>query len=300
MSSGRSRLPGTAIDGTTRIVGVIGDPIAHTLSPPMHNAALAAQGLGWVYVPFRVSSEHLGDAVRAVRALNSTGLNVTIPHKVGVLDFLDELDESARLIGAVNTIVNRDGRLIGYNTDGAGFLRSMRADAGADPRGRNVLLLGAGGAARAIGVQLVLAGAARVDIANRTYAKAQALADHLVQAAGGNARAFALNDLTPSLLGEYDIIVHTTSWGMAPEADVPPLIPVAALNPETLVCDIVYTPRETTLLRAAKARGCSVLEGLGMLVHQAALAYELWTGHDAPVDVMYKVLRSKLAERESD
>lgn len=293
-------MPGMVIDGTTRIAGVIGDPVAHTLSPPMHNAAFTALGLAWVYVPFRVAPERLGDAVRAVRALNLAGLNVTIPHKVAVLDFLDELDESARLIGAVNTIVNRDGRLIGYNTDGAGFLRSLRVDAGAEPRGRSVLLLGAGGAARAIGVQLALEGAARIDIANRTVDRAKALADHLIQSVGVQARAYGLSDLGPHLVGGYDIVIHTTSWGMAPEADVAPLITTEALNAKTLVCDIVYTPRETSLLRAARERGCQVLEGLGMLVHQAALAFELWTGERAPVDVMYNVLESKLAERETD
>lgn len=291
---------GTVIDGTTRVAGVIGDPVAHTLSPPMHNAAFASQGLGWVYVPFRVAPEHLGEAVRAVRALNLAGLNVTIPHKVAVLEYLDELDESARLIGAVNTIVNKGGRLIGYNTDGAGFLRSLRSDAGTEPRGRSLLLVGAGGAARAIGVQLVLEGASRVDVANRTYEKAKDLAQHLTQGAGGKSRAYALDELTPQVLRGYDVIVHTTSWGMAPQADVPPLISSDALSPDTLVCDIVYTPRETTLLRAAKAQGCRVLEGLGMLVHQAALAYELWTGQRAPVDVMYSVLETKLAERETD
>lgn len=286
--------------GSTRVAGVIGDPIAHTLSPPMHNAAFASQGLDWVYVPFRVTPNRLGEAVAAVRAMNLAGLNVTIPHKVNMLGYLDELDQSARLIGAVNTVVNRDGVLVGYNTDGAGFLRSLRLDAQTEPKGRNVLLLGAGGAARAIGVQLVLDGAVRVDIANRTYAKAETLAAYLTQQVGGQSEPYALGSLTPQVLAAYDIVVHTTSWGMAPNADVPPLVPAQAFAPETLVCDIVYTPRQTTLIRSAAERGCRVLEGLGMLVHQAALAYELWTGQDAPVDVMYTVLRKKLEQRESD
>lgn len=292
---------GITITGATRVAGVIGDPVTHTLSPPMHNAAFRHQGLDWVYVPYHVSPENLGVAVAAVRAMRISGLNVTIPHKVSIVAHLDDLDQSARLIGAVNTIANHDGTLVGYNTDGAGFLRSLRIDADFEPRGRKVLLLGAGGAARAIGVQLVLDGAARVDVANRTLLRAQELASHLVDVVGGTSRAHALTDLGEKLLTGYDLIVHTTSWGMAPNSDVPPLIAPEALSPSTLVSDIVYTPKETSLLRAARSRGCPVLEGLGMLVHQAALAYELWTGHTAPVDVMYDVLRDRLAQkRESD
>lgn len=285
------------ITGATRVVGVIGDPIAHSLSPPMHNAAFKEEGLDWVYVPFHVRAESLAAAVEGLRAIGLVGFNVTVPHKVAIVPLLDELDQSARLIGAVNTVVRRDGRWVGYNTDGLGFLRSLQTEAGFEPNGQRVLLLGAGGAARAIGVQLALEGAACVDVANRTYARAVELVSHLGDATGVASHAYDLEQLTPGLTAQYDAIVHTTSWGMAPNSQVPPLLQPELLKPNTLVCDIVYTPQETSLLQAAKARGCPTLPGLGMLVHQAAAAFEMWTEHRAPVDVMYNVLKESLAQR---
>lgn len=285
------------LTGAARVVGVIGDPIAHSLSPPMHNAAFAALGMEWVYVPFHVRSEALGAAVAGLAALGVVGFNVTVPHKVAIVRYLDDVDPGARLMGAVNTVVRRDGGWTGYNTDGLGFLRSLRTEAGFEPRGRRILLVGAGGAARAVGVQLALEGAERVDVANRTYERAAALAELLRAQTGVAARPYALSELHPAVTQDYDAVVHTTSWGMAPHADVPPLVPADALHPHQLVCDIVYTPEETSLLRAARARGCRVLPGMGMLVHQAAAAFELWTGRTAPVDVMYNELRKCLQRR---
>lgn len=249
-----------------------------------------------VYVPLHVKPKDLGAAVEAIRALNLVGVNVTIPHKVAIVPHLDTLSEHARFVGAVNTVVNRDGVLEGHNTDGAGFVRSLRKEAQFEPRGRRLLILGAGGAAQAIAVQLALEGASELIIANRTFEKAVQLAE-LVERAGGRARAVAFNELTAQVVAECDAVVHTTSWGMAPESDVPPIIPAEMLHADLLVCDIVYTPRETSLLRAARERGCAVLPGLGMLVEQAALAFELWTGVEAPVDAMRETLEQVLAER---
>lgn len=285
------------LSGTTRVVGVIGDPVAHSLSPGMHNAAYAAQGLDQVYVAFHVLPERLEQAVQGIRALGLAGVNVTIPHKQNIIPFLDELATSARLIGAVNTVVNRNGILIGHNTDGAGFLESLRTEAGFTPEKCRVLILGAGGAARAIGVQLALSGAARVDIANRTVERAAKLAGFLSAELNVASAAYGLASLTPALTEPYDLLVQTTSWGMAPHDDVPPLLDPEALHPHALIADIVYTPQETSLLRAARERGCRTLEGLGMLVHQAALAHELWTGQKAPVAVMYTALKEQLARR---
>ena len=292
-----------AIDGRTRVVGVFGDPVEHTLSPPMQNRAFAAMGLPYVYVPWHVSAEHLADAVAAIRALRLKGVNVTIPHKVAVLDLLDEVTSQARLIGAVNTIENRDGRLIGHNTDASGFLRSLVEETGVNPQGRRFLLLGAGGAARAIAVQLLLSGARSLVLANRSLARAQQLCHFLNGLVSQtHVEAVALDTTSKGFLralGDADILVNTTSAGMYPYHNEPPLLPGALLRSELLVCDIVYTPRRTALLREAERVVCRVLPGLGMLAHQGALAIEIWTGKQAPVQLMMETLNEELAGREA-
>lgn len=285
------------LSGRTRVAGVFGDPVEHSLSPPMHNAAFAALGLDWVYVPFHVKPEALPAAVRGVAALGMAGVNVTVPHKVAVLDHLDEVDDEARLIGAVNTIVHRAGRLIGYNTDGRGFLRSLEREGATAPKGSSVVILGAGGAAQAIACSLALHGAARVTIANRTPEKARALARRIAPYARAEGISLDPFELAPRL-AEADILVHTTSLGMYPHHDVLPAVPPELLSPGTLVCDIVYTPRETSLIAAARARGCRVVTGEGMLAYQGAIAFELWTGREAPEEVMLETLRALLAARE--
>lgn len=289
----------TSITGRTRVVGIFGDPVEHSLSPPMHNRAFSELGLDWVYVPFHVVPERLPAAVEAIRALSLAGVNVTVPHKVSVVPYLDRLSDEARLIGAVNTIVNHDGELEGQNTDGVGFVRSLRREADFDPRGRSILIVGAGGAAQAIAVRLAVEGAGELLIANRTPEKAEALAD-LVRRAGGAARAIPLSALARADVGACEALVHTTSWGMAPHDDVPPVVDPSLFHRDLLVCDIVYTPRQTSLLAAAAERGCRTLPGLGMLVEQAAVAFELWTGEAAPVAVMRKALEDALARRSKE
>lgn len=287
------------LSGKTKVVGVFGDPVEHSLSPSMHNAAFAALDLDWVYVPFHVKPEALCDAVRGVAALGMAGVNVTVPHKVRVMEHLDEIDDEARLIGAVNTIVNRSGRLVGYNTDGRGFLRSLKRQGGAEPKGARVVILGAGGAAQAIACSLALHGAARVTVANRTRSKAEALADRISAHTSAEGVSLEAKELAPKL-AEADILVHTTSLGMYPHHDVPPAVPPELLSPTTLVCDIVYTPRETSLIAAARSRGCRVVTGEGMLAYQGAIAFELWTGREAPEKVMLERLRAHLAARDGD
>ena len=276
-------------------LGIIGHPVAHSLSPAMQGAALRARGIDARYEAWDTPPDVLAERVASLREPGSLGANVTIPHKVAVLPLLDEVDPLARAIGAVNTIVNRDGRLAGHNTDAPGFVAALRADAGFGPQGRSFLLLGAGGAARGIAFGLAEAGAARIAIANRTAARASTLAaetarfspDCKVEAVawGGSAAG-------------YDCIVNCTSIGMegtGTEAEAP--CDVASASPGTLVVDIVYAPAETTALAAAKAAGLRVLGGLPMLVHQGALSFTLWTGAEAPVEVMRAAAETALAER---
>lgn len=285
------------LSGSTTVVGVIGDPVSHSLSPAMHNAAFGRLGIDWVYVPFHVKPEHVETAVRSIVALGLRGFNVTVPHKVAVMQYLDEIDREARLIGAVNTIVNDGGRLVGYNTDGRGFLRSLERQGGRSVQGAGVLIVGAGGSARAIACAAALAGAAQVKIANRTPEKAEVLARLVREQAGVPAEAVALDpgEALARALGEADIVVHTTSVGMYPRHDVPPVIDVSLLRRDAFVCDIVYRPRETSLIKAAAARGLGVLTGEGMLAYQGAIALELWTGLEAPDELMLETLRERLA-----
>jgi len=286
------------VNAHTRICGIIGDPVEHSLSPVMHNAAFHARGINYVYVAFRVPASRLGAAVAAIRHLNLVGVNVTIPHKEAVLEHLDEVSEEARLMGAVNTIVRRDDRLIGYNTDGEGFLRALRA-AGFVPAGRSVLLLGAGGAARAVAVALARAGAAAIAVANRTPARAERLAAWLADGLGVAARAVpwpGRDGVGPGreALAGADLVVHATPLGTYPDTSTGPDLAYEVLRPGQFVFDLVYNPPETTFLARARAVGARVVSGLEMLIHQGALAFELWTDQSPPLDTMRAALREAL------
>lgn len=298
LMAGESPAPG--ISGHTRVFGVMGYPVAHSLSPLMHNRAFAVRGYPGVYVPLPVHPQQVEAAVAGIRALGLAGVNVTVPHKQAVMPFLDEVSLKARRIGAVNTIINRDGRLLGENTDGQGFLRSFQEELGRDFRSSRVVILGAGGAARALAVELLMAGVSRLLIANRTEARARALVADLKTWNEGPARVDALGLQDERLAGEVrqaDVVIQASSWGMSPHDDAPSLIPPEWLQPGTAVCDIVYTPAETGLLKAARERGCPTLAGLGMLLHQGAAAFELWTGLPAPVAEMRQVLEERLYGR---
>ncbi len=270
-----------------RVFALIGHPVAHSVSPLMHNEAFGELGLNCCYLAFDVKVDDLAAAVKAIRALGLGGANITIPHKEGVLPYLDEVEEQAGLIGAVNTVVNREGRLIGYNTDAPGFLESLRADAGFDPAGSRVVILGAGGAARAVAYALALGGVESLGIFNRNPSRAEALARDISRSAAceletGDLQGIALR----RALARADLLVNATSAGMHPHTDEVPLPDPAALRPGLIVYDLVYNPRKTRLLLEAEARGCRVFNGIGMLVYQGALAFELWTGRKAPVAVM--------------
>jgi shikimate dehydrogenase len=247
-------------------------------------------GLDFAYLAFDVAPEQLKVAVGSIRALGLRGVNVTIPHKVAVMAYLDELSEEARLIGAVNTIVNENGRLIGYNTDGIGYLTALRNEANFDVAGKQVLLLGAGGAARAVAGQMALHGAAHVTIAARDVSKAQELADHLASFAKTSACSIREAE---TLENGYALIVNTTPVGMHPHVEQVPF-DTSCLQAGQLVSDLIYNPRETRFLQEATARGCRTHGGLGMFIHQGAHAFHLWTGMEAPVDVMRETVESYL------
>lgn len=283
------------LNGQTRVAGVIGWPVRHSLSPPMHNAAFAALGLNWVYVPFAVHPDRIACAIQAVRALDLGGLNVTIPHKLAVLPYLDEISEEARTLGAANTIVNLEGHLVGYNTDGEGFLRSLR-EIGEDVTGRSVALIGAGGSARSIALAVSRAGASHLSIINRTVEKAQALVE-MVRGALPEAQVAAVALDAPgaaAAVREARVVIDSTAVGMHPNHEVEPVIPPQWLHAEQTVCDLTYNPRVTVLLKAAAARGSRTLDGTGMLVHQGALAFEYWTGQPVPIEAMRDALLRSL------
>ena len=274
------------MSGETKLCGIIGDPIEHTMSPAMHNAAFKKLGLNYLYLPFRVKSEDVGKAIDGMRALNIRGLNVTIPHKLRIIPLLDKLDPVAKEIGAVNTIVNDDGVLKGYNTDATGFIQTM-VGGGIDPKGKNVVILGAGGASRAVSFVLAERGASLV-ILNRLLELdwAQELAKWISGTFGKQVEALELKEKNLAMvMKKADIVVNATSVGMSPEIDETPL-PFSLLRRDLVVCDIVYNPAKTRLLREAGLAGARILSGLNMLVWQGALAFEKWTGRQAPVETM--------------
>lgn len=265
------------VTGRTRVAGVIGDPVRHSRSPALHNAAFAAAGLDWVYVAFEVGEGEVPSALAGMRSLGLAGLNVTMPHKQAVADAVDVLTPDAQALDAVNTVVPVEGRLVGHNTDGAGFLDSLVLDAGVEVAGRRCLVLGAGGAARAVVRALAGAGAAEVVVVNRT------------PAAGERAAALAgsIGRLGTELdVGDADLVVNATPLGMGARAGELPCDPGRLRGAGQVVVDLVYDPLETAWLAAARTAGATTVDGLGMLVRQAAHAFTLWTGIEAPVEAM--------------
>jgi len=275
------------------LVGIFGYPIAHTRSPAMHNAAFRALKLNWYYLPFAVTPDGLADAVRAIRVLGLAGVNLTIPHKERVLPYLDGVSAEARLIGAVNTVVNRGERLIGHNTDGRGFLQALRAEWNESLRGQGVCLLGAGGAARAVAVALVRAGISRLFIANRGLERARAMS-RLVHGRSVKVGAIPLSDgAVRHAAEECRYLVNSTAIGLHPSD--PRLVSPEVVGCFPYVCDLIYQPAVTPLLRDAKSAGCHTMNGLGMLVYQGALSFELWTGRKAPIAVMMRAAKANPA-----
>jgi shikimate dehydrogenase len=286
------RTDGT-ISAATKLCAVIGNPVGHSLSPALHNAAFNALGLDFVYVAFRV--EDLKSAISGMRALqNFRGMSVTIPHKIEIIDYLDDVAEVDRFIGSVNTVINDDGRLYGFGTDGPGALKAI-LDAGVNLDGKNVLILGAGGASRAIA--FTLARSAPLDTLvildiNEPVMKALAT-DLMAGTAVPIATAYLDNTAIATRVPAADIIINCTPVGMHPNEDAT-LIPAELFNKHQVVFDVVYTPLETRFLREAASQGCRVISGVEMFINQAVLQFERFTGESAPVEVMRQVVMERL------
>ncbi len=264
------------VNAQTQLYGILGNPVDHSLSPLIHNTLFHELNLNSVYLAFRVEKESLGLAFEAIRSLGIRGVNVTIPHKEAVLEFVDEIPEDIdRSVGALNTVVNRDGKLYGYNTDGSGFLIALKEELDFNPAGKNVLLLGAGGGARGAAFSLARARAEKILIHNRTSERAEGLVNYL-------AEYFPENDIQMmdswALLKKekIDLVVNATSQGMRDSDEIS--FNLKLLNTKASVYDLIYSPKETKLFKLAKSLGLPCANGLGMLATQAALSFELWTG----------------------
>lgn len=278
-------------DFSAELVACFGQPVRENPTGVMQEAAFRELGLNWRYLTIEVSPENLQAAVDGARALSFRGLNFTIPHKVAVIRHLDHIAADAALIGAVNTVRVEKGRLIGENTDGKGFLRGLRLDPGIDPAGKTAIVLGAGGAARAIVTELALAGAADILVLNRSRARGESMTADLAAKTKASIR-FEQHLGTRVIPPGIDLLVNATSVGLYPDVDAHPAVDLSAASPQMLVSDAVPNPPETALLRAARARGLATLDGISMLVHQGAIGFQMWTGREAPVAVMKRALHA--------
>jgi len=275
----------------SELVGVFGYPVDENPTGVVEEAAFREAGIPWRYLTVLVKPEDLGDAVRGMRAMNWRGVNLTIPHKIAVISHLDELSPAAEIIGAVNTVVNREGRLLGENTDGKGMLKSL-VESGRDPKGRHVTVLGAGGAARAVAVECALAGARKVSIINRTVLRGEELA---ALVSGKTAAACEFLPWTPGIRVPEgtDLLINATSIGLFPDTDARPDIDYGSVGPSMAAADVVFNPPDTPFLKEVAARGAQAINGLGMLVNQAAVNFNLWTGLKAPEALMMEALKGE-------
>lgn len=277
------------ISGKTRTLALIGSPVGHSGSPAMYNYCFEKLGFDCVYVAFDVPLEKLDAAMTGIKALNFRGINVTMPCKSAVVDYMDELSPAARLMGACNTAVNEDGRWIGHNTDGVGYVDSLKAE-GVDVAGKRITIMGAGGAGTAIAVQCALSGASEITIFNlkdEFFVRAEKTAENICRELRNcSVRVHDLADEQVLLTSvtQSDILANTTRAGMSPNVDQMPISSTEVLRKGLVVTDTVYNPRETKLLREAKAAGCIAIGGVGMLIYQGAAAFKLYTGADMPVD----------------
>ena len=274
------------------LVGVFGDPVDGNPTGVMEEAAFAHDGLNWRYITVRVLPGDLDAAMAGLRAFNMRGVNLTMPHKIGVLKYMDELSEAARVIGAVNTVVRRsDGTLLGENTDGKGFVQSLR-DARVPIAGADIVLLGAGGAARSIGVECALAGARLITVINRDAGRGQTLADVIAKETAAASRYIPWKGAAQIPEGA-DILINATCVGLHPHGDECPDVDFDGVKPGMTVCDVIFNPVDTPFLAEAARRGAHTIDGLGMLVNQGAINYTLWTGRPASRDVMYARLKAE-------
>jgi shikimate dehydrogenase len=275
------------------LVGVFGYPVAENPSVLMQEAGFKALGLNWRYLTVEVFEEDLKDAIKGLRAFNMKGVNLTMPHKVAVLKYLDDVAPDAMIMGAVNTVVRKGKQLIGENTDGKGFLTALTQDAKIDPSGKKAVIFGAGGAARAITVELALAGASHINVVNRSAERGETLVSIL----NDNTKTEAV--FVPwkggyGIPSDTDIVVNATSIGFYPDVGAKPDVDYDTITDGMIVCDVIPNPPHTPFLKEAEKHGAKTLDGLGMVVYQGALGFTLWTGLDAPVGVMKKALKDAL------
>jgi shikimate dehydrogenase len=280
-------VPARELNFKQELTAVFGKPVAENPTQAMVEAAYRYHGLPWRYLTIEVDPENLGDAVRGARAMGFAGFNCTIPHKVAVIEHLDELGESARLMGAVNCVVRRGDRLIGENTDGKGFLQSLQERT--DPAGKRVVIFGAGGAARAIAVELALAGVEGITVVNRTETRGRTLVELLASATGVTADLVVWRE-DFEVPGGTDVVINATSIGLYPDVDARVPVAVETLAPGMIVADVIPNPPQTRLLREAQERGCTVIDGLGMLVSQGVIGVRYWCGLTPDAAVMRRAL----------
>lgn len=273
------------------LVGVFGDPVDGNPTGVVEEAGFAAAGLNYRYITCRVPVESLEEAIAGMRAIGMRGVNLTMPHKVEVLKYLDELTPAAEIIGAVNTIVSKNGRLIGENTDGKGFVRSL-TEAGIPLSGKNITLLGAGGAAKAIGVECALAGAAKITVINRNCERGEALVRTIAEHTAAQAQFIEWKG-TIGIPADTHILINATCVGLFPNVDQCPDIHYVQIRPDMVVSDVVFNPAMPLFLKKAEMQGARVITGIGMLVNQAALNFEIWTDVKAPREVMFDALRAE-------
>ena len=278
------------LDGSTSLVGVFGAPIKHTASPAMHNAAFEALKMNWAYLAFQVAPQDLRQALQGARVMGIVGINLTVPHKILALECVDEIDAEASKLGAVNTVAMERGKLRGFNTDGYGFLKAIKEEFNLSIRGKRILVLGAGGAGRGIAVKCALDGAARVVVANRTLTKIVPIAQEI----RNTKTEFLSIALTPDeirrVIPEVDLVVNATSVGLKDGESLG--LGAELFSPRLRVYDTIYRPAETELLQIAGGAGAQVANGLGMLLHQGAKSFEIWTKRKAPLAVMRRALRA--------
>lgn len=273
------------------LVGVFGDPVDGNPTGVLEEAGFQAAGLNYRYITCRVTSDGLADAIAGMRAIHMRGVNLTMPHKVNVLKYLDEQSQAVRIIGAANTIICENGKLIGENSDGKGFVKSLR-DANIPIAGKTITMLGAGGAARAIGVECALAGVRKINIINRSQARGRELADVISKNTAAAAEYFPWNGCV-GLPEDTEILINATSIGLFPNVDECPDIDYDAISGGMPVCDVVFNPVMPLFLQKAQQRGARVITGIGMLVNQGALNFEWWTGVPAPTEIMFEALKNE-------
>lgn len=282
------------ISGYTRLVGLLGYPIRHSRSPHMHNMAFQHLGLNYAYLVFEVQDDNLKEAIAAMKTLDVAGFNVTMPNKSNVIPLLDEVSPEAKLIGSVNTVFNDKGKLVGYNTDGKGYVMAL-ADQGISPKGKRIVMAGAGGAARSVSIQLALDGAEEIIILNRDLAAAEEICS-TINSNISTCKTYASeydDEKLRKQLKEADLFINCTPLGMHPHEDKSIINDSSMLHQGLVVSDIVYSPSKTKLMEIAEEAGCKTFNGLGMMIGQGALAFKIWTGVDMPINYVKEIILSK-------